>query len=195
MTERAAQPELPPEPAKHDEIRPAPSDAATSSPVPSSPVPSSPVPSSPVPSSPVPSSPVPSSPVPSSPVPSSVAPSSPAPSHALPAVPEGKLPVPHRVVMPAERDFVVLKLYVDGNAVFGRRTSDLKSAAERVLAEQDGDSAGATAPFRPASKDDSAEIIGRRSIVVPSGARVSFCSYFNAFPAGYWRRWSTIENV
>ncbi|TQM67226.1 galactofuranosylgalactofuranosylrhamnosyl-N-acetylglucosaminyl-diphospho-decaprenol beta-1,5/1,6-galactofuranosyltransferase [Actinomadura hallensis] len=165
MTERAAQPELPPEPAKHDEIRPAPSDAATSSPVPSSPVPSS------------------------------VAPSSPAPSHAVPAVPEEKLRVLHRVVMPGERDFDVLKLYVDGNAVFGRRTSDLKSAAERVLAEQDGDSAGATAPFRPASKDDSAEIIGRRSIVVPSGARVSFCSYFNAFPAGYWRRWSTIENV
>ena len=104
------------------------------------------------------------------------------------------LRVLHRVVMPGERDFDVLKLYVDGNAVFGRRTADLESAAERVLAEQDG-GAGRAAAYRPSSQDDSAEIVGRHSIVVPSGTRVSFCSYFNAFPAGYWRRWSTVEDV
>ncbi|WP_084219748.1 glycosyltransferase [Spirillospora albida] len=111
-----------------------------------------------------------------------------------PAVDDG-LRVLHRVVMPAERDLDVLRLYVDGNAVFGRRAADLDSAAEQVLAEQDGDAVRAASSFKPSSKEDSAEIIGRRSIVVPSGVRVSFCTYFNAFPAGYWRRWSTVDEV
>ncbi|MFI0450836.1 glycosyltransferase [Actinomadura sp. 6N118] len=106
-----------------------------------------------------------------------------------------QLRVLHRVIMPAERDFDVLKLYVDGNAVFGRKAADLQSAAEQVLAEQDQPSSGSGKAYRPATKEDQAEIVGRRSIVVPSGARVSFCSYFNAFPASYWRRWSTLEEV
>ncbi|WP_119726960.1 glycosyltransferase [Thermomonospora amylolytica] len=106
-----------------------------------------------------------------------------------------QLRVLHRVIMPAERDVDVLKLYVDGNAVFGRRTADVASAAEQVLAEQDQAAPGRGAAYRPATAEDSAEIIGRRSLVIPSGTRISFCSYFNAFPASYWRRWSTVEEV
>jgi galactofuranosylgalactofuranosylrhamnosyl-N-acetylglucosaminyl-diphospho-decaprenol beta-1,5/1,6-galactofuranosyltransferase len=36
---------------------------------------------------------------------------------------------------------------------------------------------------------------GRYGAVVPAGGRASFCTYFNAFAAGYWRRWSTVEEV
>ncbi|MBO2454342.1 glycosyltransferase [Actinomadura barringtoniae] len=109
---------------------------------------------------------------------------------------DDQMRVLHRVVMPGERDFDVLKLYVDGNVVFGRKAADLQSAAEQVLAEQTqtGESR-VGGSYRPATKEDSAEIVGRRSIVVPSGARVSFCTYFNAFPASYWRRWSTVDEV
>jgi galactofuranosylgalactofuranosylrhamnosyl-N-acetylglucosaminyl-diphospho-decaprenol beta-1,5/1,6-galactofuranosyltransferase len=35
----------------------------------------------------------------------------------------------------------------------------------------------------------------RRSIVVPPGERLSFASYFNAFPASYWRRWTIATSV
>jgi galactofuranosylgalactofuranosylrhamnosyl-N-acetylglucosaminyl-diphospho-decaprenol beta-1,5/1,6-galactofuranosyltransferase len=35
----------------------------------------------------------------------------------------------------------------------------------------------------------------RRQVQVPPSARVSFASYFNAFPASYWKRWTTIEQV
>jgi galactofuranosylgalactofuranosylrhamnosyl-N-acetylglucosaminyl-diphospho-decaprenol beta-1,5/1,6-galactofuranosyltransferase len=35
----------------------------------------------------------------------------------------------------------------------------------------------------------------RRSAVISPGRRVSFATYFNAFPASYWRRWSTVSSV
>ena len=35
----------------------------------------------------------------------------------------------------------------------------------------------------------------RTTVTVPAGAEVSFETYFNAFPAAYWRRWSQLESV
>jgi galactofuranosylgalactofuranosylrhamnosyl-N-acetylglucosaminyl-diphospho-decaprenol beta-1,5/1,6-galactofuranosyltransferase len=39
------------------------------------------------------------------------------------------------------------------------------------------------------------EILPRRSATISEGGRVSFATYFNAFPASYWRRWTTIDSV
>ncbi len=39
------------------------------------------------------------------------------------------------------------------------------------------------------------QVIGRHSAVVPDGSVVSFGSYFNAFPASYWQRWTTVSEV
>ena len=35
----------------------------------------------------------------------------------------------------------------------------------------------------------------RTRVTVPEGTEVSFQSYFNAFPASYWRRWSQLDTV
>ena len=35
----------------------------------------------------------------------------------------------------------------------------------------------------------------RTRVTVPEGAEVSFQTYFNAFPASYWRRWSQLDTV
>ncbi|QGU08540.1 Galactofuranosyl transferase GlfT2 [Corynebacterium occultum] len=35
----------------------------------------------------------------------------------------------------------------------------------------------------------------RFSVNVPAGAEVSFQTYFNAFPASYWRRWSQLDSI
>ena len=35
----------------------------------------------------------------------------------------------------------------------------------------------------------------RRSAAISEGRRVSFATYFNAFPASYWRRWTTADRV
>ena len=39
------------------------------------------------------------------------------------------------------------------------------------------------------------EILPRRSAAISEGGRVSFGTYFNAFPASYWRRWTTVDSV
>lgn len=38
-------------------------------------------------------------------------------------------------------------------------------------------------------------IDGRTGIRVHAGHAVSLCTYFNAFPAGYWRRWTGVDTV
>jgi len=42
---------------------------------------------------------------------------------------------------------------------------------------------------------ESYEILGRRSIRVFAHRRVSLSTYFNAFPASYWQRWTTVRSV
>lgn len=77
-----------------------------------------------------------------------------------------------RVVLPANQDLDALPLYVDGP----------------VLKEGQSTAGGDTVEH----PDD---ILSRRSMRIRSGRRVSFGSYFNAFPASYWRRWTTAEKV
>jgi galactofuranosylgalactofuranosylrhamnosyl-N-acetylglucosaminyl-diphospho-decaprenol beta-1,5/1,6-galactofuranosyltransferase len=38
-------------------------------------------------------------------------------------------------------------------------------------------------------------VSSRRSVTVPPSALVSFGSYFNAFPASYWRRWTVVDKI
>ena len=38
-------------------------------------------------------------------------------------------------------------------------------------------------------------VLSRTSLRVRSGSRVSLASYFNAFPASYWQRWTVVEQV
>jgi len=73
--------------------------------------------------------------------------------------------VAQRVIFPADGDLDVLPLYLD------------KSEA---------------GPLNRLHPDD---ILGRESAVVRAGERVSFGSYFNAFPASYWRRWTIVDRV
>ncbi|WP_407656942.1 glycosyltransferase [Kocuria soli] len=77
-----------------------------------------------------------------------------------------------RVVLPANQDLDALPLYVDGPL---QRESSNSGAGE--VAEHPDD------------------ILSRRSMKIRPGRRVSFGSYFNAFPASYWRRWTSAEKV
>jgi galactofuranosylgalactofuranosylrhamnosyl-N-acetylglucosaminyl-diphospho-decaprenol beta-1,5/1,6-galactofuranosyltransferase len=45
----------------------------------------------------------------------------------------------------------------------------------------------------PAHRD--AEVLPRRTAAISEDRRVSFATYFNAFPASYWRRWTTVDAV
>jgi galactofuranosylgalactofuranosylrhamnosyl-N-acetylglucosaminyl-diphospho-decaprenol beta-1,5/1,6-galactofuranosyltransferase len=92
----------------------------------------------------------------------------------------GPDPVPgrtlQRVVLPLGGDADVLPLYVELGASPGLPTD------------------GATVVEAPREQQPE-NIVDRRRLIVPAGIRASFATYFNAFPASYWRRWTVVEQV
>jgi galactofuranosylgalactofuranosylrhamnosyl-N-acetylglucosaminyl-diphospho-decaprenol beta-1,5/1,6-galactofuranosyltransferase len=117
------------------------------------------------------------------------------------------LRVLQRVVLPAD-DLDVVPLYVETN--LERGAAEL--AAELAMEEQTGGKATAVAaPTAGGSGEGETQTsVGfgvdvpahlieeagpRRSAVIKAGRRVSFATYFNAFPASYWRRWTTVTSV
>jgi galactofuranosylgalactofuranosylrhamnosyl-N-acetylglucosaminyl-diphospho-decaprenol beta-1,5/1,6-galactofuranosyltransferase len=88
--------------------------------------------------------------------------------------------VVHRVVMPVGSDLDVLPLYVDFDAAHGQ--------------VYDGDDR-TPRPFVARRELDPSIMAGRYSAHLDEGASVSFGTYFNAFPASYWRRWTVATSV
>ncbi|MGH3813752.1 MAG: glycosyltransferase family 2 protein, partial [Pseudonocardiaceae bacterium] len=96
-----------------------------------------------------------------------------------------------RVILPRRADpMAVRALYVD----------EQSATAQRVWPP-----AGATGTPNPRDVDLEVTLanpnarrvraLSRTSVRVPEQSEVSFAAYFNAFPAGYWRRWSTLRTV
>jgi len=97
-----------------------------------------------------------------------------------------------RQIMPLDRDFDVMALYVDPEEarldadkyeVGGSRAAkDLNNAAVRQ----------STSTGKSLHPD---QIESRTALRVEQGERLSFGTYFNAFPASYWRRWTIVDQV
>jgi galactofuranosylgalactofuranosylrhamnosyl-N-acetylglucosaminyl-diphospho-decaprenol beta-1,5/1,6-galactofuranosyltransferase len=119
---------------------------------------------------------------------------------------ERSLRVLQRVVFPAD-DFDVVPLYVETN--LDRGAAEL-AAEMQTLAMTGSKATAASIPAANAAVGETQSSIRfgadvpaglgneagpRRSAVVEAGRRVSFCTYVNAFPASYWRRWTTVDAV
>ncbi|MEO8219378.1 MAG: glycosyltransferase [Specibacter sp.] len=92
----------------------------------------------------------------------------------------------HRVVFPIDGDTDTLPLYVDFNA------------AQRVVSTEEagaGATAVASAASVPGTRQRTDYIQGRREMRLPAFRRVSLGTYFNAFPASYWRAHTDVEQV
>jgi galactofuranosylgalactofuranosylrhamnosyl-N-acetylglucosaminyl-diphospho-decaprenol beta-1,5/1,6-galactofuranosyltransferase len=50
-------------------------------------------------------------------------------------------------------------------------------------------------PVRVSSRAQLGNILGRNRARIVAGRRVSFGTYFNAFPASYWQHWTAVRNV
>jgi galactofuranosylgalactofuranosylrhamnosyl-N-acetylglucosaminyl-diphospho-decaprenol beta-1,5/1,6-galactofuranosyltransferase len=110
-----------------------------------------------------------------------------------------------RVVFPGE-DLDVVPLYVETNPERGSGELASEIAAQALT----GRKVAATVPVANAAVGEAqssirfgadvpsylAENAGpRRSALISAGRRVSFATYFNAFPASYWRRWTMVTSV
>ena len=97
-----------------------------------------------------------------------------------------------RQILPIDRDTDVFALYVDPEEprldadryeIGGNRAAkELNNAAIRQ----------STSTGRAVHPD---QIVSRTAFRLPQGDKISFGTYFNAFPASYWRRWSVVSEV
>ncbi|WP_138442495.1 glycosyltransferase [Sinomonas susongensis] len=93
-----------------------------------------------------------------------------------------------RVILPPQAQMDTVPLYVDMGTATGVQlptTGDATSDRERRPRT-------ISSPAREAHAED---FVSRFSMTVRPGDRVSFGTYFNAFPASYWRRWTNVESV
>ncbi|MFC7493863.1 MULTISPECIES: glycosyltransferase [unclassified Nocardioides] len=97
-----------------------------------------------------------------------------------------------RQIMPLDRDVDVLPLYVDPDpavldadkyAVGGNKAAKELNWASLRQAVSSGET------IHPE------QIVDRHAVRIHEGDRLSFGTYFNAFPASYWRRWTIVDTV
>lgn len=73
----------------------------------------------------------------------------------------------------------------------------MSALLQRVLLPRAGEPLDVRSLYTDESETNSrrSHATSRTSVSIGAESEVSFCSYFNAFPASYWRRWSILESV
>lgn len=115
------------------------------------------------------------------------------------AAPESHSPGTERVllmrqIMPANRDTDVIRLYVDPDpqALDADKFDIGHKRASHEAAAMASRMQNATKGLRVVHPD---QIVSRTAFKVEQGETMSFGSYFNAFPASYWRRHTIVNEV
>ncbi|MCZ2402799.1 glycosyltransferase [Paenarthrobacter sp. Z7-10] len=91
-----------------------------------------------------------------------------------------------RVILPSQSQMDTVPLYLDTGSATGVQLSTGGSESSEPRPE-------AVNSVNPEVHVE--DFLSRRSTSIRAGERVSFGTYFNAFPASYWRRWTSVENV
>lgn len=100
-----------------------------------------------------------------------------------------------RVILPEAVQTDVIPLYIDGgNATGVHLPTRLDGNAADTIAQATAAQENVATNSAP-SKTNQPDVLGRRSAQISSGKTVSFGTYFNAFPASYWRRWTSLQSV
>ncbi len=97
-----------------------------------------------------------------------------------------------RQILPLDRDHDVLPLYVDVEpAVLDADKHEIgtnrNAKAMSAVALRQSTSAGSSLHLD--------QVESRTALRITAGDRLSFGTYFNAFPASYWRRWTIVGEV
>ena len=97
-----------------------------------------------------------------------------------------------RFILPLDRDLDVMPLYVDPDPAILDVDKDSVGPSEAAKA------LNRAAMRQSIASGDSLKpdaILDRHRLAVDAGQRLSFGTYFNGFPAGYWRRWTIVKSV
>jgi galactofuranosylgalactofuranosylrhamnosyl-N-acetylglucosaminyl-diphospho-decaprenol beta-1,5/1,6-galactofuranosyltransferase len=120
-----------------------------------------------------------------------------------------RLRVLQRVVFPGD-DLDVLPLYAETNldrgaaelaadllaSSIGKKQAQTELSTTPPVVNAAAGKAQSSIRFGPALPGHLAgQTDPRRGAAITGGRRVSFATYFNAFPASYWRRWTSVTSV
>ncbi|QZY30008.1 glycosyltransferase [Nocardioides coralli] len=97
-----------------------------------------------------------------------------------------------RQIMPADRDTDVIRLYIDPDpAVLDADKYEVghNKTAQELNAVAMRQAVGTGTQVHPD------QIVSRTAYRLKLGDKLSFGTYFNAFPASYWRRWTIVKDV
>ena len=85
----------------------------------------------------------------------------------------------------------------DASRAATRQSGKAVSLLARVILPRPGEPLDVRKLYLEESKTNSkrAHASNRTSLQIAAESEVSFATYFNAFPASYWRRWSTCASV
>ncbi|WP_336856742.1 glycosyltransferase [Sinomonas albida] len=96
-----------------------------------------------------------------------------------------------RVILPYDGQTDVVPLYVDAGTANGIRLVEDDTAYRVPKARADKlnlvSSSAAEAHYE--------DFLSRDAMTVRPGQHISFGTYFNAFPASYWRRWTSVRQI
>jgi galactofuranosylgalactofuranosylrhamnosyl-N-acetylglucosaminyl-diphospho-decaprenol beta-1,5/1,6-galactofuranosyltransferase len=96
-----------------------------------------------------------------------------------------------RVIFPPESGVDTMSLYADAGPATGVRFKESDEFARNPKPVEEKLHLVGSSP-REVHFDD---VISRHSVRVRSGEQLSLGTYFNAFPASYWRRWTHLRDV
>lgn len=87
--------------------------------------------------------------------------------------------------------------HADGAEQAGGPESAAVALLARILVPRAGEHLDVRTLYLTESSSNArrAHPVGRTSLSIGSDSEVSFATYFNAFPASYWRRWTTLDTV
>ncbi|QGK71943.1 glycosyltransferase [Allosaccharopolyspora coralli] len=79
----------------------------------------------------------------------------------------------------------------------GQRPVAAEQVLQRIVLPRDEDPLDVRVLYldEPQALSTTATVLSRRAVQVPAHSKVSFASYFNAFPASYWKRWTEVDEV
>lgn len=110
--------------------------------------------------------------------------------------------VVHRTIIRADQELDIRPLYVGGIAGFGGGGGTTQVSG--ALSEDDAPTKRGKSTYADAEKASGGEIVAglggfgkitEQGALVLAEKRLTFGTYFNAFPASYWRRWTNFPSV
>ncbi len=97
-----------------------------------------------------------------------------------------------RQILPIDKDLDVMSLYID---LEGAELEEDKYIVGGSRSAKELNNASIRQKKSTGLSIHPDQITSRTALRIDKGERVSFGTYFNGFPAGYWRRWSIIGAV